>query len=46
MDAAIDTLETRPMQDVRGDETASQSLTRARECLTRLAGRARTYAPD
>ena len=46
MDAAIDTLETRPMQDIRGDETASQSITRARECLTRLAGRARTYAPE
>lgn len=46
MDAAIDKLEMRPMQDVRGDETASQSLTRARECLTRLAGRARTYAPE
>lgn len=46
MDAAIDKLEARPMRDVRGDETASQSLTRARECLTRLAGRARRYAPD
>jgi hypothetical protein len=46
MDAAIDKLETRPMQDVRGDEAASQSLTRARECLTRLAGRARVYAPE
>jgi hypothetical protein len=46
MNAAIDKLETRPTQDVRGDETASESLTRARECLTRLAGRARTYKPD
>ena len=39
MNDAIDRLEERPMQDVRGDETASLSLTRARECLTRLAGR-------
>ncbi|MBV8762466.1 MAG: hypothetical protein JO257_34600 [Deltaproteobacteria bacterium] len=47
MDAAIDTLEARPMQDVRGDATASLSVTRARECLTRLAGRGRTYPrPD
>jgi hypothetical protein len=46
MNAAIDKLEVRPMKDVRGDETASQSLTRARECLTRLAGRARRYAPE
>jgi hypothetical protein len=46
MEVAIQRLETRPMQDVRGDETASQSITRARECLTRLAGRDRTYKPD
>ena len=46
MDAAIDQLETRPMKEVRADETSSQSVTRARECLTRLAGRARTYAPE
>jgi len=46
MDAAIDTLETRPMKEVRGDETSSLSVTRARECLTRLGGRARTYAPE
>ena len=45
MDAVIDKLETRPMQEVRADEAASQSVTRARECLTRLAGRARTYPP-
>lgn len=45
MNDAIDRLESRPMQDVRGDETASLSLTRARDCLTRLAGRARTYSP-
>ena len=43
MNDAIDKLESRPMQDVRGDETASLSVTRARECLTRLGGRARTY---
>jgi hypothetical protein len=46
MNAAITKLETRPMQDVRGDETASESITRARECLTRLAGRDRVYKPD
>lgn len=46
MDAVIDQLEARPMQDVRGDATASESITRARECLTRLAGRARTYAAE
>lgn len=45
MDAAIDTLETRPMKEVRADEASSLSVTRARECLTRLGGRARTYAP-
>ncbi|HSN26575.1 MAG TPA: hypothetical protein VLT45_09820 [Kofleriaceae bacterium] len=45
MDAVIDQLETRPMQDVRADEASSLSVTRARECLTRLAGRARTYPP-
>lgn len=37
---AIDELEPRPMQDVRGDEAASASITRARECLFRLRGRA------
>jgi hypothetical protein len=43
MEVAINRLEPRPMQDVRGDAAASESLTRARECLTRLSGRARTY---
>ena len=37
---AIDELEVRPMQDVRGDDTASTSITRARECLFRLRGKA------
>jgi hypothetical protein len=36
---AIDELEQRPMMDVRGDETASASITRARECLFRLRGK-------
>lgn len=36
---AIDQVEGRPMPDVQGDETASQSLTWARECLFRLRGR-------
>ena len=38
---AIDQLETRPMPQVQGDETASASITRARECLFRLRGRRR-----
>jgi hypothetical protein len=43
---AIDTLETRPMADVQGDEVASQSITRARECLFRLRGKqVRARAP-
>jgi hypothetical protein len=46
MEVAIARLEARPMPDVRGDETASQSITRARECLTRLRGKARTYKPE
>ncbi len=37
---AIDQVETRPMVEVQGDETASQSLTWARECLYRLRGKA------
>jgi hypothetical protein len=40
MGVAIDRLETRPMHDVQGDETASASITRARQCLFRLRGRA------
>ncbi len=46
MEVAIGKLETRPMPDVRGDEAASLSITRARECLVRLRGTARTYAPQ
>jgi hypothetical protein len=46
MEVAIARLESRPMPDVRGDEAASLSITRARECLTRLRGKARTYAPQ
>ena len=46
MEVAIARLESRPMQDVRGDETASRSITWARECLTRLRGKARTYAAE
>jgi len=37
---AIDQLEVRPMPAVQGDETASLSITRARECLFRLRGKA------
>ena len=37
---AIDQVEGGPMPDVRGDETASQSITWARECLYRLRGKA------
>lgn len=37
---AIDQLEPRPMKQVQGDELASASITRARECLFRLRGRA------
>lgn len=36
---AIDQLEVRPMEPVQGDETASLSITRARECLFRLRGK-------
>jgi hypothetical protein len=36
---AIDVLEPRPMPEVQGDEVASQSITRARECLFRLRGK-------
>jgi hypothetical protein len=38
MFAAIDRLEPRPMPDVQGDDAASLSITRARECLYRLRG--------
>ena len=43
LEVVIGKLEDRPMPDVRGDEVASQSITRARECLVRLRGKARTY---
>jgi hypothetical protein len=45
MFVAIERLETRPMPDVRADETASLSITRARECLYRLRGLRRTPRP-
>lgn len=38
MFVAIDRLEKRPMPDVQNDETASASVTHARECLYRLRG--------
>jgi len=44
---AIDQLETRPAADVLGDDAATASITRARECLFRLRGKAgmRVAAP-
>ena len=42
MTVAIEQLEPRPMPDVQGDETATQSITWARECLFRLRGKKRT----
>ena len=39
----IDVLETRPMPQVQGDEVASESITRARQCLFRLRGRQTAY---
>lgn len=42
---AIDQLEPRPMEQVQGDEAASLSLTRARECLFRLRGKAEPRRP-
>jgi hypothetical protein len=41
MTVAIGELEKRPMPDVEGDETASTSITRARECLFGLRGETR-----
>jgi hypothetical protein len=35
----IDQLEGKPMLDVQGDESASESITRARQCLYRLRGK-------
>lgn len=42
MGVAIDQLEARPMPEVEGEELASQSITRARECLYRLRGKKAT----
>ena len=42
---AIDQLETRPIQEVQGDEVASASITHARECLFRLRGKVLARAP-
>ncbi len=42
MGVAIDQLEARPMAEVQGEEVASQSITRARECLFRLRGKKAT----
>jgi len=36
---AIDRLETRPMADVQGDDAATLSIVRARDCLYRLRGK-------
>jgi len=45
---AIDLLEVRPMPQVQSDDASSTSVTRARECLFRLRGKAPipTTAPD
>jgi hypothetical protein len=47
VEVALDELEPRPMPTVRSDEESAVELTRARECLTRLRGRAivRTASP-
>jgi hypothetical protein len=42
---AINRLEKRPMPEVQGDEAASISITRARECLFRLRGKAPALRP-
>jgi hypothetical protein len=42
---AIDRLEAKPVKDVLGDDAASQSITRARECLFRLRGKLRGREP-
>jgi hypothetical protein len=42
MSVVINMLETRPMADVQGDETATQSISWARECLFRLRGKKAT----
>jgi hypothetical protein len=40
LDDSLDELETHPIEDVRSDEQATVELTRARECLFRLRGKA------
>ena len=45
VEVAIARLEVKPAADVRGDETASASITRARECLWRLRGKAAVPRP-
>jgi hypothetical protein len=39
MDAMLTRLESRPMQEVQADESASSGLTGARDCLMRLRGK-------
>jgi hypothetical protein len=39
MDATLERLETRPVEDVRSDEVAAAELTGARDCLMRLRGK-------
>ena len=39
IDVAINELELRPMPVVQGDEMATESITRARQCLFRLRGK-------
>jgi hypothetical protein len=43
---AIDQLELRPMPQVVGDDAATASITRARECLFRLRGKVVMRAPS
>jgi hypothetical protein len=45
---AIDQLELRPSREVQGDDAATVSITRARECLFRLRGKSTTRrrSPD
>jgi hypothetical protein len=45
VDAAIDWLETRPMHDVLGDDAATASIVRARECLGALRGKRAIAVP-
>ncbi len=45
MDVALNELETRPTDDVRADDQATAALTRARECLFRLRGKAIAKLP-